>query len=356
MNDTLCPHTTWFDILTFGVRGLAWSDEAREAPFDRYPAVLKQPLDEDLWRLCTESAGLYVDFQTASNRIHVRWTMAPARAGRHVSFMAPVAHSGMDLYGKDTNGRWWWVGACPADSSADGAAANTGNGVLNRTLLDGQLRTYRLYLPLLRRMERCEIGSSYAHATNVTSRSHPIAYYGTSIVHGVAVDRPGMTHAAQLGRLLGREVYNLGVSGRARCEPEIARALARLHVDLYIIDVLPNNSAGEIEERLPHFLHALRRIDTTTPVLLIGDRTFADAAFCPERNALKQAKDRVLLDIVDQLGSDGINRFYTALHPDWFGEDRDGTVDGSHPNSLGAYRFAHSLLPFVQAHLESGAV
>lgn len=369
MSDTSEQRLVWHDVSSLGVKGLAWADEPREGPFDRYPEALKESLHEELWRLCTESAGLFVDFQSAAREIHVRWTMEPQRLGRDLRFMTPVAHSGMDLYGKDAKGQWRWAGACPAESSPEGAAGDAGNGPLNRVPLDGKLRTYRIYMPLLRRMKTCEIGCSQelepcatetaavdttAPETTAVDTMRPLAYYGTSIVHGIAVDRPGMTHAAQLGRLLNREVFNLGVSGQAKCEPEIAKALTRLDVDLYIFDVLPNNSDAELRERLPRFLRIVRSVDETTPILLIGDRTFGDATFCPERDTVKATKDRALADVVDELREAGMERLHTALDPDWFGEDREGTVDSSHPNSLGSYRFTRRLLPLVEERLRSG--
>ena len=124
--------------------------------------------------------------------------------------IADVGRSGLDSYGLDANGTWRWIGSCQAwtDPEADRR--------LHFNQLDGQERTYRVYLPMMRRVAKLEIGARASlHASPARPENQKIAYFGTSIVHGADAGRSGMPHPCQLSRLPNREVYNLGFCGRA---------------------------------------------------------------------------------------------------------------------------------------------
>ena len=352
-------NTQWTDVLTLGLRGLGWQTEERDQPFDRLPAADTARLETDLARLFRQAAGLYVDFVTAADTITARWRMDDSVAVTGKPHLTQISVAGLDLYGMAADGDWRWAGSLGPDSSAGG------EGALNRVPFDGIERRYRLYLPLRSRVLSCEIGASRngdaaairpvqaGPASSEAPHERPICYYGTSIVHGAGVDRPGMAHASQLGRALHREVLNLGVAGRARCEAEVAEALSRLDPALFVFDVLPNNSADDVRSRVPAFVKQVRVHHPETPVLLLGDREFGDAAFCPERHSTKIAKDTALVEVFEALRQDGCAHVFLSLHESWFGRDTEGTVDASHPNSLGAHRFAILLAGLVRPLLQT---
>lgn len=336
----------WRDARELGLRGVAWGDEARERPYDRLPAALKGQVSDDLWRLSTQSAGLYVELEGAFTDVFARWELAEGQKGSE--HMAPVARSGMDTYGRDGNGVWRWVGSRSTwrEPHCDGR--------MHAGKLDGKRRVYRVYLPLMARLVSLEIGSREAIGAVEADARKPVVYYGTSIVHGAAVGRAGMSHAAQLGRMLEREVINLGFAGRAFCEGVLAEWISRVSAEAYLLDVLPNNSAEQLGERLPPFVRTLRSRRPETPIVLIGDRRFGDAAFIHGRAAQKEEKDRKLMDVVEGLQREGVKGLHLALHESWFGDDSEGTTDGSHPNDLGAWRMAQALAGPVRQVLGRG--
>ena len=59
-----------------------------------------------------------------------------------------------------------------------------------------------------------------------------------------------MAHASILGRMLDWPIVNLGFSGNAKSEPEVAQLLAGLDPAVYVLDSLPNLSVEEAAERL----------------------------------------------------------------------------------------------------------
>jgi len=330
----------WHDLRSLGLAGIAWADEPRESPYDRLPLATKEHISPGLWGLSTCSAGIYVDFRCAAKEIFVRWTLNVYTEPD--DYMPNVARSGIDCYGRDNAGPWRWVG------SRSAAADPHGEGSLNKNPLDGNQRTYRLYLPLRRRVLNCEVGVREPIAAVARADKAPIVYYGTSIVHGACVGRAGMAHAAQLGRILDREVINLGFCGSALCEPVIADLLGEQDASIYIIDVLPNNGSPELIERLPGFVQRLQQARPVTPILLLGDRVFGDASFMPNRQSFFKSQNDTLQQIYNELCSGGMNNLHLAIHPNWYGEDQEGSADGSHPNDLGAIRMATALAAVVK--------
>jgi hypothetical protein len=342
MNKDPFAGVIWRNVLDLGIQGMGWRDESREHPYDRFPVPLKPQLTPELWNLSVQSAGLYVDFQTHATEIFVRWTLEGNPPAVVPGYNAPCGSSGVDCYGLDEQGVWRWVGNQEAWEDPHC------NGRVTRRPLDGKLRTYRVYLPLMRRVFSFEVGARESISTLPKPDGQPIAYYGTSIVHGAGVSRPGLTHAAQMGRRLKREVLNLGFCGRAFCEAAVAEALGRLDPILFIVDVVPNNSAVDLAERLPRFLEVLRAARPETPILLLGDRVFGDAAFVSQRQSEYQDKNASLQKVYDQSVASGINDLHIYFSDSWFGDDFEGTSDASHPNDLGAWRMAESLTPLVR--------
>jgi hypothetical protein len=328
----------WHNVDEKNLRGLGWKDEHRTSPFHRLPKTLQSEIPSQLWDLGCESAGLYIDFVSNATDICVRWEVKKSQEC-HL-YMSYMGRSGLDLFGRDGSGKWRWAGSISANDD------KKFNGQLNSEPLDGCTREYRLYLPLMRQVQSIEIGTRGSLDFCKPIERKPIAYYGTSIVHGAGVSRPGLSHCSQLGQCLDREFINLGFSGRAFCELPIATALGRLDPCLYIVDVLPNNSAPQLLERLPQFLELLRKSRPKTPILILGDRVFPNSTFQPLLGDTFRTKNHTLEMIVQQLIDHGKKRLHLHLHPDWFGPN--GSSDGSHPNDLGATRMAEALVPIIR--------
>lgn len=336
-------NVVWHDVLELGLLGQLWPDEPRENPYDRLPVAIKPLIETDLWNLGTQAAGLHVEFESDAKNIFVKFQLEPRED--FAAYSAPSGTSGLDCYGMTDQGEWRWVGCQEAFNDPDCS------GRMNNLPLDGQLRRYRVYLPLRRRVLSMQVGACETiQPVNSASRDQrlPVIYYGTSIVHGAGVSRSGICHAAQVARKLDRQVINLGFCGRARCEPAMAELIGRAPGCLYVLDVLPNNGEKEIEPRLTEFLRILRKAQPTPPILLVGDRVFGDATFAPERGRVYQAKNEALQRVFNSLTQQGITNLHLAFHPSWYGEDNEGTTDASHPNDLGATRMAERLQPYVE--------
>jgi hypothetical protein len=176
-------------------------------------------------------------------------------------------------------------------------------------------------------------------APRPAGRQKPIVFYGTSITQGGCASRPGMVHTAILGRQLDYPVINLGFSGNGRMEPEVAKLLAEIDPACYVIDCLPNMNGAEVAERVGPLVETLRKAHSTTPIVLVEDRTFTNAFLLPARQKHHETSRAALKKTFDRLAPDDKNLHYLK-GDDLLGDDGEGTVDASHPTDLGFMRQA----------------
>jgi hypothetical protein len=324
--------------------GRGWPTTETLRPTDRLPARARHLVPQPVWDLSRHSAGLYHRFRTDAGEVAARWTVT--REPIALGHMPASSCSGVDLYAADDRGRLRW-----ASLGVPAAVGTTTDTLLTdiRPAASG-LREYRLYLPLFNQVEDVAIGVPSGARFEVVNHdpTPPILYYGTSIVHGIAASRCGMAMPAQLGRILGRPVIGLGFSGNARMELELAALYAELDVAAYLIDCLPNMTAEQVAERAEPFVRRLRRDRPTTPILLIEDRTMADAWI---REGVRQAHDErraALRDSYQRLVGSGDANLHYLPATGLLGADDEGTVDGSHPSDLGFTRMVTHLVPACQ--------
>jgi hypothetical protein len=213
--------------------------------------------------------------------------------------------------------------------------------------LSAEPREFCLYLPLYNGVSRVEIGIP-AGATlspakaRPTARRRPLLFYGTSITQGGCASRPGTAHTAMVGRALDWPVINLGFSGSGKMELEIAELLAELDPSVYILDCLPNMDSSMVAARVEPFVLCLRQAHPDTPILLVEDRTYADAFWNSDRAARNRESRAALREVFDRLRAQGVSGLHYLPGDLLLGGDGEDTVDGSHPTDLGFFRQAEA--------------
>ena len=356
--DTLPPMTerpfTWHNVQEWGVEGKGWTDLAdTKHYFDRLPARADGVVREVVWNLSRHSTGLTARFETDATEIRARWSF---RVKPNLMLHMPaVASCGLDLYATAPDGQLRWLGIGRPEgifgpSASDGAPNSAGAAPLTveATLaeaIDPGPRAYTVYLPLFALIATLEIGvPSGAAFTGIPPRTEPpIAFYGTSIVHGASASRPGMTHVAQLGRRLNLPVLNLGFSGNGQMEPDVARFLAELSPRIFVVDCLPNMQGPMVAERAEPLVRIIRAARPETPIVLVEDRTYANAPFKAAQRERQSASRRELRKAFERLKESGIGGLHYVEGEQLLGDDGEATVDSSHPTDLGFTRQADVL-------------
>ena len=340
----------WYGAHDIGVEGQEWSDT--ESPFDRLPARAKEQVRPAVWGLSKQSAGLCVRFVTDATTIHARWTLTSARL--EMNHMPATGVSGLDLYAKtktvdEAGGTFRWL--------AVGRPAAKSNSVKLVSGIPKGSREFMLYLPLYNGVESVEIGipkgASIWKPKARRSGLKPIVFYGTSITQGGCASRPGMVHTAILGRWLDAPVVNLGFSGNGRMEAEVATLMAEIDSSVFVIDCLPNISAGDVTTRTEPLVKILRKAHPTTPIVLVEDRSYTDSFFLASKRQRNLTSRVALMAVFERLKKAGDANLHYISGEDLIGDDGEGTVDSSHPTDLGFLRQSEAFMKVLRPILES---
>lgn len=343
MTDSALPTLDWHDLGT--PHGKGFADTIR--PYDRLPARAEALVPEVVWDLSRMASGLFTRFRTHATTIAVRYTLGLPELG--MTHMPPTSVSGVDLYADtpdDEMGQSRWVAVShPATFPVVEALLVEG--------IDAGERDYTLWFPLFNRVESAEIGVNPGASFVLLPEDEtaPVAYYGTSIIHGASASRTGMTVTAQLSRRLGRRVLGLGFSGNGKMEVELAELLAEIPAAVYVIDCLPNMDADLVQERALPFLEALRAKRPDTPILLVEDRTLENAWIYAVEREKHTARRKELHAAYDALRDRGDTHITLVSSDGLLGTDGDATVDRSHPTDLGFHRMADVLEPVLRSLL-----
>jgi hypothetical protein len=337
----------WYDIRPLGVEGQAWTDT--KSPFDRLPAKAEKLVRKPVWGLSQHSAGLCVRFKTDATSIRARWTLTNKNLA--MTHMPATGVSGLDLYVRGPRGKWQWLGV-------GFPSAVTSSTSLASGLTAGPMREFLLYLPLYNGVRSVEIGLPKENKLlkapeRPPLKRKPIVFYGTSITQGGCASRPGMVHTAILGRQLDWHVVNLGFSGNGRMEPELANLLAEIDAAVYVLDCLPNLDAKDVAERTEPFVRILRKARPEVPIILVEDRSYANAAVLSGPRKHNTENRAALRKAYDKMTSEGVVSLHYQPGDKLIGDDGEGTVDSSHPTDLGFLRQAEVMRPLLAYVLPS---
>lgn len=333
----------YHDASAFPLLGKA--TEATATHYERLPDSLQHISRKPLWDLGRHSAGLAVRFRSNSTCIAARWEV---RDNRSMNHMTPTGIKGLDLY-------------CLQDGEWIFAGSGRPQGKINKaTIVKNMLpqeREYLLYLSLYDGVTSLAIGVDSLSeirlpAIDLPRREKPIVFYGTSILQGGCASRPGMAHTNILERRLNRECINLGFSGNALLDLEIAHLMASVDASMFVLDFVPNATVEQMKERADEFYSIIRRKHPHTPILFIEDPIFTHSPF--DTRIAKEVKDKneTLNAIFQSLKQRGEKNIYFLSSRDIIGHDGEATVDGIHFTDLGFMRYAEVLYPILKKHIE----
>ncbi|MEJ7639151.1 MAG: SGNH/GDSL hydrolase family protein [Singulisphaera sp.] len=334
--------TLWRNALELRVGGKGWADT--EGPFDRFPARASTTVRPAVWDLSRHSAGLHIGFISDAPSISVRWALTSNRVA--MNHMPATGVSGVDLYVR-RDGRWHFLAiARPGEKGT----ANEQRLVQG---LESREAEYRLYLPLYNGVERVEVGVPAGSSVRPSDEPNPppSRSSSTDVDHlgGAAPRGPGWP-TRRSGRKLGLPVVNLGFSGNGK-GPEIARLMAELDPAAFVLDCLPNTTTEQVGARLPGFIEVLRGRHPLTPIVLVENVVYTDAAFVATRGRKVQGANELLARIHRERVDKGDRRIVLVPARDLIGSDGEGTVDGTHPTDLGFVRMADAIEPFLRQAL-----
>ena len=315
--------------------------------YERLPAQLIDTTRRDIRNLGRKSAGMYLRFRSNTTSVRIKWTAYYDREQNH---MTDVGTRGLDLYAL-VDGQWMAV--APARPTRKGA--NDWTVIRNMT---PDFREFMLYLPLYDGLKALEIGVDEGSvleqpAVDSPSTEKPIVMYGSSILQGGCASRPGMAYTNIIGRRFDREVYNLGFSGNARLDMEIAHLMASVEdPGAFVLDFAPNSSDKLIREQAEKFFRVLRDAHPEVPVIFVEDPIFPKTLFDVKLREEVEGRNIEMKALFKRLRKAGEKKIYYVSADRMLGEDGDASVDGSHFTDVGAGRYVENIMPALKKALK----
>lgn len=315
--------------------------------YTRFPAAYEAESRKALWDLSLNSAGLYIRFRSDAPEIHAKWV----NKNFQMPHMTEVGIGGLDLYTLTQDG-WRFVGA--------GFTWKKGTHHERKIVsnMKPQMREYMLYLPLYDSIDSLYVGvpdGSVIEAPAVArpTVTKPVVMYGTSILQGGCATRAGMAHTAIISRKLDREVINLGFSGNAHLDPEVARLMAAVEdPGVFVLDFVPNCAAERINEKGEAFFRILREAHPNVPIVFVENPFFPHAIVDEKTKSDIKANNGALKNLYLKMKKEGQKKLYYITNEGMTGDDGESFVDGVHLTDLGMLRYAEHVLPTIKKALK----
>jgi len=307
--------------------------------FRRMPQAVADSVSARVGTLNQQTAGGRIRFQTDSPYVTVYAKMPYMGKMSHFPLTGSV---GFDLYAgaEDEPERYRGTFTPPFDIE-DGFES-----ILR--FETAKMREITVNMPLYSAVSELYIGLQEGASVlppEPYTRQMPIVYYGSSITQGGCASRPGNCYQNIIARRLNTDYVNLGFSGSALAEPEMAEYIAGLSMSVFVYDYDHNApNVAHLQATHERMYRAVRRAHPDIPVVMMSrPRMYLDEADTKRRevvcttyqNALDRGENVYFLDGPALMADAGF----------------DGSVDGTHPNDLGFASMAHALGDLLESIL-----
>lgn len=310
-----------------------------DQPYHRVDTTKYNSLPQAIKVKLTRSAGIAISFKSNSTSIHAKW----CTDSRYPSAgMTPIAYRGLDLYIKN-DGKWQFASVA---TPRNGKNCNEDKLIANLT---DQEKEFLLYLPGYSTIDNLSIGVD--NEAEITKGEYPftkkILVYGSSIVQGAGASRPGMIYTSRLSRLTGYDFLNLGMSGSAKMEREVADMVSDIPADAYLLDCIPNSSPQQVLERTAYLMESIREKNPNAPIIVMQS-VIRESSYFDQKlgEKVKQQNINIYKEFFKQ-HKQGMKNIYFIFADKLLGDDHEGTVDGTHPNDLGFDRMIQVIQPQI---------
>jgi len=296
--------------------------------YQRMPTGVAETVSPGVASLCKNTAGGRVRFLTDSKRIAISARLDGIGFSDHMAF---TAKAGFDLY---ENGSYRATFRPPV------AMKNYAYESLQRFGSDGE-KLVTVNMPLYGGVRELLIGldegATLRRAPDYTYEK-PIVFYGSSITQGGCASRSGTSYQAWLSREFDFNFINLGFSGNAKGEPNMAKYIASLDMSAFVFDYDHNATSVEaLAATHEPFFKTVRAAQPDIPIIVLSAPKF-------ELDEYRQKTRDVIKRTCDNARAAGDEKVIFVDGNSFFDEiGNEGTVDGTHPTDLGFYCMAKGI-------------
>ena len=208
------------------------------------------------------------------------------------------------------------------------------------------VRDITIHFPLYSEVKNLYVGlakgASLVAAASYTY-TQPVVYYGSSITQGGCASRPGNSYSSILSRTFDTDYINLGFSGNAKGEPEIANYIKSLPMSIFVYDYDYNAPTPEhLKATHEAMFLTIREAHPETPIIMMCRPYYTATPDSILRHQIIKTTYENALDGGDK------NVYMISGRELMLLAQNDGTVDGVHPTDLGFYSMAQALMPIIE--------
>lgn len=204
-------------------------------------------------------------------------------------------------------------------------------------------REYTINMPLYSNVEKMYVGIKEGSTLKTASGykiTKPIVYYGSSITHGGCASRPGNAYPSIISRELDCDFINLGFSGNARAEDEMAEYISRLDMTAFVYDYDHNAPTLEhYKNTHERMFKIIREANPDLPIIMMTRPKY----YISPNHEDETERLKVMLNTYNNAIAAGDKNVYyikgTDLLIDLLRES--ALVDNCHPNDAGFASMAY---------------
>ena len=315
----------------FEIYGLPYKNELGE--FLRMPPEISKTVSDGVHWLCRNCAGGRVRFTTNSKYIGICAKFKIVEKMPHFAF---AGSAGFDMYIDDGGKQKYVKSFMPQTDIVD--------TLVSDVTLPGDEHTYTINFPLYSSLLEVLIvldENATLSAPRPYKHLKPVVFYGSSITQGGCASRPGNCYQAMLSEKYDFDYINLGFSGNAKGEKEMAEYIAGLDMSIFVYDYDHNSPSVEhLKATHESMFKIIRESHPDLPIICMA-RPYP----------IDNRRRKIINDTVENAKAKGDCNVYfidTAVEIDKMGLADSITVDGCHPNDLGFYCMSKVLEPYFE--------
>jgi len=166
----------------------------------------------------------------------------------------------------------------------------------------------------------------------------PIVYYGSSITQGGCASRPGMSYQAIVSRMIDCDYINLGFSGNAKAEDEIAEYISDLDMSVFVYDYDHNAPTVEhLKQTHEKMFKLIRNKHPFLPIIIMSRPKYYLTDVEKDRRTIIETTYKNAISAGDKNVYFIDGQALTEFCKD------EGTVDGTHPTDFGFASMANAV-------------
>jgi len=300
--------------------------------YRRLPESVAKTVSDGVYELHVKSAGGRVRFMTDSKYVAIRVKLKGTTPVPHGAF---TGSAGFDIY----SGTKYIKTFIPPIDMTDGYESIAEFG-------SNELRDITINFPRYSEILEMYIGIQNSAAIKEPipyKNSKPIVYYGSSITQGGCASRPGMTYQNIVSRRLNLDFINLGFSGNAKGEDEIANYIKKLDMSLFVYDYDHNAPTPEhLRATHERMFKIIRSANPDLPIIIMPrPKYILDEVECEHLEVVRKTYDNA--------AASGDKNVYFISNTELTKLCKDeGTVDNCHPTDYGFVSMADAVCEMIE--------